>query len=260
MNYLDLTENALIQLENPALFIQSRGADRDPTPRPRGKARIRGPKAGRLIRTLADVRPPYGVRALAEATSLAPGYISRLLDALDDDAIVERTKRGGVEDVEIAALLRRWAESYDVFDSNDATLFLAPQGAAQALSALTELGGSAELAVTGSFSAVRYAPVAAPALLTVYSDSPSDLAAALRMIPADTGANVAVLRPFDPVVWTRTVEADRIRFVAPSQTVVDCLTGNGRMPSEGEALLEWMLTNESEWRLDALPEIGRTGD
>ena len=107
VNYLDLTGNALLQLENPALFIQSQGADRDPSPAPRSKARIRGPKAGRLIRTLADVRPPYGVRALAGATALAPGYISRLLTSLDDDALVERTKRGGVESVEVAGLLRR---------------------------------------------------------------------------------------------------------------------------------------------------------
>ena len=30
------------------------------------------------------------------------------------------------------------------------------------------------------------------------------------------------------------------RYVAPSQAVVDCLTGTGRMPAEGEAVLEWM--------------------
>lgn len=259
VNYLDLTGNALVQLENPALFIQSQGADRDPSPSPRSKARIRGPKAGRLIRTLADVRPPYGVRALAEATGLAPGYISRLLDALDDDALVERTKRGGVESVEVAGLLRRWAENYDVFRANDAAMFLAPQGGAQALSTLSELSETTAFAITGSFAAVRYAPVAAPALLTVYSESPSALADALKMIPADAGVNVAVLRPFDPVVWERTIETDGVPFVAPSQAVVDCLTGNGRMPSEGEALLTWMLENEPEWRLSSLADVAAPG-
>src|SRR5579862_1003061 len=113
VNYLDLTGNALIKLESPPLFVDSRGADRDPAPVQRGKARVRGPKAGRLVRTLVDVRPPYGVRELAEATGLAPGYVSRLLDALEDDALVERSKRGRVESLEIAGLLRRWTEDYD---------------------------------------------------------------------------------------------------------------------------------------------------
>ncbi len=41
-------------------------------------------------------------------------------------------------------------------------------------------------------------------------------------------------------------------YVAPSQTAVDCLTGNGRMPSEGEAVIEWMANNEAKWRKASL--------
>lgn len=255
INYIDLTGNARVHLENPALFIQSQGADRDPSPAPRGKARVRGPKAARLIRTLADVRPPYGVRELADATELAPGYISRLLDSLDDDALVDRSKRGRVEKVDIAGLLRRWAETYDVFSSNDAATFLAPRGASQTLTLLAGLPEAEQTAVTGSFAAVRVAPVAAPALLAVYCDNADAIAEALDLILTDEGANVALLRPFDPVVWQRSEEQDGTRYVAPSQAAVDCLTGNGRMPAEGEALLDWMLANEQEWRLESLAEV-----
>jgi hypothetical protein len=255
INYLDLTGNALVRLENPALFIQSQGADRDPSPAPRGKARVRGPKAARLIRTLVDVRPPYGVRDLAEATGLAPGYISRLLDALDDDALIERSKRGQVESVDIAALLRRWAENYELFDSNDAQPYLAARGAEDALGRFPELP-TVRTAVTGSFAAVRLSPVAAPALVTVYCDDSNALANALDLIPADQGANVVLLRPFDPIVWERTEEEYGVRYVAPSQAAVDCLTGNGRMPAEGEALIQWLLANEPNWRLNSLTEVG----
>lgn len=227
-------------------------------PAPRGKARVRGPKAGRLIRTLVDVRPPYGVRELAEATGLAPGYISTLLSALDADALLERSKRGRVESVDIAGLLRRWTENYELFSSNDAATFLAPRGATQVLSALADLSETGPSAVTGSFAAVRYAPIAAPALLIVYNEAPTAVGAALKMIPADSGTNVVVLRPSDPVVWERTIEQDGVRYVAPSQVVVDCLTGNGRMPSEGEALLKWMLANEQEWRLSSLADVVET--
>jgi hypothetical protein len=36
--------------------------------------------------------------------------------------------------------------------------------------------------------------------------------------------------------------------VAPTQLVVDLLTGPGREPSEGDELLAWMKRNEDAWR------------
>jgi len=199
---------------------------------------------------LIDVRPPYGGRDLAAAADLTPGYVSRLLDTLDDEALVGRSAKRAVESVDILGLLRRWAESYDIFRTNATTLWLAPSGANSTIKRLADAG---QTAVTGSFAAVRLAPVAGPALLTVYCDDPGALADTLELIPADQGANVAILRPFDPVVWERTSTLDGVTFAAPSQVAIDCLTGNGRMPSEGEALVEWMISNENRWRLPVLP-------
>jgi len=257
LNYLDLTGNALLRLDNPTVYLQAQGAAKDPNPPQRSKARVQGPKAGRLIRLLVDVRPPYGVRDLAAAADLAPGYVSRLLDTLDDEALAERSERGRVESVDVGRLVRRWVETYDVFRSNKVQRYLAPAGAASALDQLRAVG--TRTAVTGSFAAGRLAPVAAPALLAVYVDDPRALAEALGLIPADQGANVALLTPFDPVVWERASLIDGITYVAPSQAAADCLTGNGRMPAEGEALLQWMTENESLWRLDKLPARGVDG-
>lgn len=251
VNYLDLTGNALIRLDNPTVFIQTQGATKDPNPMPRSKARVQGPKAGRLIRLLVDVRPPYGVRDLAAAAELTPGYVSRMLDTLDDEALVERSDRGKVEAADIAGLLRRWAMSYDVFRSNVTRRYLAANGAGSVISQLDALG--VRVAVTGSFGASQLAPVSAPVLLTAYTDDPDLIAEACGLIPADRGVNVALLTPFDPVVWEGTVTVGRTSYVAPSQVAVDCLTGNGRMPAEGEALIHWMVENENRWRLDTLP-------
>ncbi len=256
VSFVDLTGNALVRLDSPALFVQSQGAARNPAPAPRGTVRVRGPKAGRLLRTLVDVRPPYGVRELAAATGLAPGYVSRVLDALDGDALVDRSGRGRVERADVEGLLRRWAESYDVFASNGATTWLAPRGAAAALAQLAVSRSAGRVAVTGSFAAVRLAPVAAPSLLTAYAEDAGAVRQALDLIPADEGANVALLTPFDPVVWTRTAEQDGVAYVAPSQATVDCLRGNGRMPAEGDALLEWMLADEERWRGPSLTAAG----
>jgi hypothetical protein len=80
-------------------------------------------------------------------------------------------------------------------------------------------------------------------------------ASAFGLLPADRGANVVLLRPFDDVVWERTMVEDRVSYVSPSQVAVDCLTGNGRMPSEGEALLTWMVGNEEEWRMASVKDL-----
>jgi hypothetical protein len=188
-------------------------------------------------------------------TGVAVSYVSHLLDFLDQEALIERSKRGRVESVDIPRLLRRWGHEYDVYRTNQTSTYLARQGAQQVLERIrgdAELGNSA--VVTGSFAAVRFAPVAAPALLSVYCDEPDPLAMALDLLPSDEGCNVAVLRPYDRVVWDRTSTEDGISYAAPSQVAVDCLTGNGRMPAEGDALLTWMTENESTWRLSALPK------
>ncbi|MGO9965051.1 MAG: hypothetical protein ACLPUG_16695 [Acidimicrobiales bacterium] len=251
INYIDLTGNARIEVASPGLFLSYQGADRDPQPAPRGKARVRGPKAGRLVRFLCDVTPPYSVSEIALATRLTPGYVSRLLESLDGEALIERTKRGQVASADVPGLLTRWTENYDVFKTNGSQTFVARQGPAKLMQRFTDDG---DIAITGSFAAVRLAPVAAPALLVAYARDVG-IATAFDLLPADRGANVVLLRPFDEVVWERTMTADGVCYVSPSQVAADCLTGNGRMPSEGEALVTWMVEHQAEWRTPSVKDV-----
>lgn len=93
------------------------------------------------------------------------------------------------------------------------------------------------LAVTGSFAAAQRQPIAAPAQLTAYVEDFQASAGAAGLLPADYGADVILLEPYDQVVTERSVTVDSLKVVAPSQLTLDCLAGNGRMPSEGEALI-----------------------
>lgn len=101
---------------------------------------------------------------------------------------------------------------------------------------------------------VRWAPVAAPALLVVYCEDAQATAAELDLLPVQEGANVVLLRAFDPVAWERSRIVDDVACCAPSQVAVDCLTGNGRMPAEGQELLRWMAQDESRWRAPSLQQ------
>lgn len=256
INYLDVTGNVLLQTENPTIFLRAQGAKRDPIPTRQGQAQLRGPKAGRVVRLLTDIRPPYRVREIAVATGVATGYVSKVLETLDRQALIEREPRGPVEAVNIAGLLRRYVESYNVLKNNAAATFLAPAGAADALRRLPDLPG--RYAVTGSFAAVRLAPIAAPSLLMAYTNDIEKTAAALDLLPADSGANVALLAPYDPVVWEHTTTEDGVRYAAPTQVAMDCLSGNGRMPAEGEAVLGWLTENERSWRSASLDGVDYT--
>jgi hypothetical protein len=251
VNYFDLTGNALVRIDYPTIFIKTDGAARNPSPTPRGKARVQGPKAGRLIRTLVDCAPPYGVGDLASSTGLALGYVSRLLDSLYEEGLIERGPRGRVDDVRYPELLLWWSQSYDLIRANKAASFIAPRGVRDLLNRLPT--GEGRIAVTGSFAAVRKAPVAAPSLLVVYSGSRGAIAEQFGLISSTEATDVLLLEPFDRVVWERTEIDGDIEYVAPSQVVVDCLSGTGRMPAEGEALIRWMVENESSWRVSSLP-------
>ena len=67
--------------------------------------------------------------------------------------------------------------------------------------------------------------------------------------PAETGGNVLIVRPFDPVVFERVECDDGIAYARVTQVLLDLMKGPGRGPAESEALLEWMRINEDKWKL-----------
>ncbi len=260
INFLDLTGNVGIQLERPAALVRTTGASHDPTPPPASAVSMRGVMAGRVVRLLVDVRPPYTPSDIARASGASVPYVSRLLTALDGEALIERGPRGVVLKVDWSGLLSRRAETYQLFGTNTARGYLSPTGARNAVRELAELPAVAYRAVTGSFAASQRAPVAAPTQLVLYVDDFEAIATPLGLLPADEGADVVLLQPYDFVVTDRLDRVDNLRVVAPSQLALDCLSGNGRMPAEGQALLGWMDEHQSLWRQDSLTSADIGGE
>ncbi|HLG20735.1 MAG TPA: hypothetical protein VI895_13095 [Bdellovibrionota bacterium] len=199
-----------------------------------------------MIRAVCDFHPPYGVRELASRIQASPASISRVLNLLDKEAIVEKDFRGKILNVDWQALIRAWVNTYNVFTSNRSLSLLEPRGLPALLEKLKR--SKQRYSITGSFAASRRAVVAPPRLLLVYVDSPEDVAKNLSLQPAETGQNVIFLEPFDPVVFERIWKNDGLTFANPSQVVPDLLTSPGRGPAEAEKLMEWMKDNENAWR------------
>ncbi len=245
-SYADLTGNVRLTLTEPGLFIETTGARENPAPSSRARKSLKGPKAGRLVRALCDFQTPVGLRELAKRAGIDPGYASRVVDFLDREALVTRTTRGPITTVDWRALLNRWSQEYSPFARQGATMYLAARGIPAVTDRLKKT--KVKYAVTGSWAAAEIAPVAAPRLLMVYVDDPADVEKTLDLRPGDAGANVAILTPFDDVVFERTSTKGGVTVAALSQVGADLLTSPGRGPNEAEALMDWMQRNEGTWR------------
>jgi hypothetical protein len=245
--YVDLTGNLRVAADDPALFLELPGRDTNPWTDNRPLRSLRGAAAARVVRALCDFRPPYGVQELAARAQTPISTVSRVVSLLDREAVLTRERRGAVTDVRWVDLIRRWTQDYTFAGSNQVSSYLEPRGLPTLVEKLPKL--SRRYAMTGSLAATDLAPIAAPRLGAVFVDPPADEAAAvLGLRPAETGANVLLAVPYDPVVYDRTRERGSLVCAGPSQVVADLLTGPGRSPAEGEALFDWMREHEHAWR------------
>lgn len=254
-SYADATGNLRIVVSDPAIFLEARGADRDPDREPRPLRSLKGAAAGRVVRALCDFMPPYGVRALAETSSTPLGTVSRVVSFLEEEALLTRDEKKVITAVDWQALIARWVRDYRVTESNAVRSYLEPRG-------LPALGSKMErldrYAITGSLAGPGIAPAR---LAMIYVDDAERAAEALEAVPAEAGANLWLLEPYDDVVFERTQSLAftpapakfTVTAVALSQVVADLMTSPGRGPQEAEALVQKMTGTENEWRKTARP-------
>ena len=265
--YLDLTGNVFLRLRQPTVIIRTEGAKQDPNPAgKRTRQHLRGARAGQLVRVLADVMPPYRATELAASSGLSLSYVSRLLGALEEETLITREARY-ITQVDWHQLLRARAAQYSLLEANSYVPMLATQGVDDVLMRLREQHIDIEdlgpVALTGPFAARKVIPAAAVGgqLMLYVPPDPSHnsaldhIASALRLLRSDTGADVLLLRARNRVVFEGTRLVDGIKYVALSQLTLDSLSGSGRMPAEGEALLDYMAAHEEEWRLPDLSQL-----
>ncbi|MGH3736060.1 MAG: hypothetical protein ACRDT6_10630 [Micromonosporaceae bacterium] len=250
INYIDLTGNVLIRVPRPAIHIRLDGAQQDPNPPAKPPVRLKGSGSNALVRVLVDFAPPYRLVDLAAASGLSNAYVSRTLDALVDDRLVERDPRSkAVTSVDWQELLRARAQHYSLFKNNRGQTYIARTGVPALLRKLSN-----EDVITGSYAASYYVHLTGPTQLALYVPDIAVAVARYDLMSASQGANVVLLTAADASQLTRARRLeDGTLHVGISQLALDCLAGNGRLPEEGDALLEWMADNPSAWRQGHLP-------
>lgn len=248
VSYADATGNISLLIDEPAIFVRDRGADRDPwrgPGRPRGT--LIGPPAARVVRALVDYAPPMTVPTLIDRSGASTGAAYRVVEFLEREALIVREPKGPIRTVDWRRIVERWSQDYGFQRSNTVASYLHPRGL---VGVSDRLGRSSmpRYAVTGSMAAQRLAPYAPVRLAMIYVDDMEHAADELGLRPVDSGANVLLAAGAYDVVFDRTVTHDGLTYVAPSQTAVDLMTGPGRSPAEAATLLDWMETHEREWR------------
>lgn len=266
IGYLDLAGNVSLRVQRPTVVIIADSPRRTSRTAPgalatasASKPKLAGPRAGRLVRLLSDVAPPYQAAELVEATGISKGYVSKLLDSMADLLLIRREGRV-VTEVDWQGLLRARAEHLSVLRHNPYVGMVAPNGPGPLLDAVRALQREDErIALTGSYVARQVAPLAVGGQVMLYvphtPNGPYEIGERLGLLPVDQGADTLLLRAHDGVVFERTRLVDGVRQVALSQLVLDCLSGPGRMPAEGEAVLSFMAGHEEEWRIPAIAAL-----
>ncbi|MCA0438234.1 MAG: helix-turn-helix domain-containing protein [Austwickia sp.] len=253
ISYADTTGWVRIVSADPLILLTGAGSPRAPRDRrTNAVVRLNGLAANRLIRALATVQPPVGVRSLAVLAGVSPGSVSKLLSTLAAEGIVDRNPEGKIDVVRRRALIRRWTTDYAFAETNSAVAFyLAPRGIDRTLPRLAEL--SMEVAMTGSSGARLLLPAGRTSvvplrLLSLYAADPPAVAQELGLIETEPrSANVVIARPQDPDILNDGKSSADVGVAPTPLVLADMLTLPGRSDAEAEQLFDSLAATDPAW-------------
>lgn len=251
LSYIDATGNVRIEVKSPGLFVADRGADRDPwrgPGRPRGT--LKGAPAAKVVRAVADFSRPWTIRELVDVAKASTGATYRVMEYLEREGLATRDESGLVEVTDWTQVLRRWSDDYGFVRNSSVTRWITPRGLPDLMKRIATASEVVRYAVSGTLAAAEWAAYAPARLAMIYVANANEAAEAWGLRSAEAGANVMLAEPEFDVAFERPLtNQEGVTVAAPSQVVVDLMTGPGRNPSEAEELLEWMKRNEQSWRV-----------
>jgi hypothetical protein len=240
IGHWDLSGNVQIGLSAIDLCIEQDGTSHAGS----GEHAVRslsGEMAGRVARALIDIKPPYTLGILAEHARVESSCASRVVAFLGEADLLLRQPRGKIEEVNWKELLRRWSLDAPLQSRGEEARLKCARGIPEFLG---RLGQSGFLhALTGEHAFAKLASLEVPETATLYVD---DVAAARNQFslhPANEGANVILVKPYDRSVFQRSSEAVGLRYVSPSLMVADLGESEAVEPA-----LTWLARHESAWR------------
>lgn len=252
ISYADATGWVWVNRAAPLICLTNQGASKAPKSRAQPSiARLNGTASSRLIQTLCTIKPPIGVRELADLAGVAAGTVSKILSTLAAETIVERTPRGGVQLVRRRDLVSRWVMDYTFAETNANTKWLLdPRGIDHAVD---KLNNTEEAVFTGSVAARTYlseatTPVVPLRLAAAYAQSPEKLAEQIDLVEVDPfTANVVLATPQD-VRLLDQIRGSSSRIAPVPLVLADLFTLPGRGVAEPTQLMDELSITDPLWK------------
>ena len=205
-----------------------------------------GDTAARVIRALLDFRSLWTTHDLVTTSGVPAPSVRRIIDALDQEDLVERRAPGVVTVPSWLALLRRWNEDFRFTQTTHLTYWRTKPGAPPLLARIPTT--PIRHAVTGTAAAHHWSPETPTGRTVIYTPDAQAAATVWELIPSKT-RSIVLAEPMSAVVFTRSRKTSTgLRLAAPAQVLADLLTGATIPRRAADPLTQWMQENELEWR------------
>lgn len=237
IGYFDLAGNCRLtfgqvyieQQGNPNLFAERRGL-----------RSLYSPKAARVLRVLLnDPKKPWRVQALAEAAKVSLGLVSNVKSFLEDREWLG-SSNAGLLLKNPENLLVEWSENSKYLKNTSVNYYtLKSISDIEADLAMACDGEGIRYALTCFSGAARYAPSVRYQRAMAYVSRDVDrIAKILSLKEVTSGANVALLIPYDEGVLYGARSIDGVYVASPVQVYLDLLEVKGRGEEAAQAILD----------------------
>ena len=245
-NFLDSTGNIYMKSDSPPIFIERSGSLKNPFTETRPLAKLKGGTTSRIVREIIASRVPLSIQDLALRSRTSPAQASRVAQFLNNEAMIQRDKRGQITQIDWEDVLRRWTDDYKFFETNKVVTYLAPRGIRSVIDHLPKL--NTPYAISGEQAVRALGLTVASQMLSIYVPAIGSVPLELELVPIAKGANVQLAIAFDSGLFDERWLQDGVYYAPLTQVAADLLTGRDRSSSEAEFLLEWMISRESSWK------------
>jgi len=243
VGWFDLSGNG--HLEAPGLRVHVEGKP-NACKRPGRPRSVFAPKSARIARwLLTHPGERFSQEALARATRMGKGFVSRIVRRLEELTLIVRDPAGQVRPRDPKALLEAWREVYD-FSKHEMVRGHIPARSSDAvLRRLHEglAGADVRHAATGLAGAWLWTGFAGFRLVVMYVEemAEGDWRREVSFHEVERGENVWLVKPNDPGVFDGAAERGGIPCAHPVQVYLD-LKDHPERSAEAAAALrqEWL--------------------
>jgi hypothetical protein len=209
-------------------------------------------KAERVLRALLTAgRRAWKIQELANEAEVSLGQVANVKKLLSDREWIKNEPAGFAFrslGEAVLPLLQEWAVNYRASRNSSVDFYSLrsiPETEAELAAASRER--NARLALTGFSGAARFAPAVRYQRISAYVDGEVEgVAERLGLKEVESGANVALIRPYDEGVFYGLREVEGSPVVSPVQLYLDLKQMRGRGEEAAAAMLREII--EPQWR------------